>query len=88
MRGPFFFLASLLCLLLALDVAAAQESEDVAEPACTPTEPDMLGPYYEPNAPVRNKTGEGVIIQVWLVYFLCDLNGNHHLFYVSAVSDL
>jgi hypothetical protein len=34
------------------------------EPTCEPTEPDMLGPFYEPNAPVRGKTGSGVLIKV------------------------
>jgi protocatechuate 3,4-dioxygenase beta subunit len=30
------------------------------EPAkCNPTEPDMLGPFYEPGAPVRTSVGSG-----------------------------
>jgi protocatechuate 3,4-dioxygenase beta subunit len=30
--------------------------------ACPPTEPDMLGPMYQPNAPVRSRVGEGYIL--------------------------
>lgn len=26
---------------------------------CTPTRPDMMGPFYKPNAPVRTSVGEG-----------------------------
>jgi protocatechuate 3,4-dioxygenase beta subunit len=29
------------------------------EKACTPTEPDMLGPFYKPDAPVRSGVGRG-----------------------------
>jgi protocatechuate 3,4-dioxygenase beta subunit len=31
--------------------------------SCTPTEPDMLGPFYEPNAPVRSSVGKGYILK-------------------------
>lgn len=34
-----------------------------AEAACPPTKSDSEGPFYEANAPVRSKTGEGLIIQ-------------------------
>jgi protocatechuate 3,4-dioxygenase beta subunit len=27
--------------------------------SCEPTQPDMLGPFYEPNAPVRTSVGSG-----------------------------
>lgn len=30
---------------------------------CKPTEPDMLGPFYEPNAPVRSSVGKGYVLQ-------------------------
>lgn len=33
-----------------------------AQPQCTPTRPDSLGPFYEPDAPERNKTGQGLVI--------------------------
>lgn len=34
----------------------------VAQPRCTPTRPDTEGPFYEPNAPERNRTGRGLIV--------------------------
>jgi protocatechuate 3,4-dioxygenase beta subunit len=33
-----------------------------AQPACAPTPPDMLGPFYKPNAPERAGTGRGLVI--------------------------
>ncbi|RJQ83927.1 MAG: intradiol ring-cleavage dioxygenase [Desulfobacteraceae bacterium] len=30
---------------------------------CKPTQPDMLGPFYKPNAPVRSSVGEGYVLQ-------------------------
>ena len=33
-----------------------------AQSACTPTRPDIEGPFYEPNAPERDRTGEGLIV--------------------------
>jgi len=30
--------------------------------ACTPTEPDMLGPFYKPDAPVRSSVGKGYVL--------------------------
>jgi catechol 1,2-dioxygenase len=33
------------------------------EPAnCKPTQPDMLGPFYEPGAPVRTSVGSGYVL--------------------------
>jgi catechol 1,2-dioxygenase len=33
------------------------------EPAdCKPTQPDMLGPFYEPDAPVRTSVGSGYVL--------------------------
>ena len=29
---------------------------------CKPTQPDMLGPFYEPNAPVRTSVGSGYVL--------------------------
>lgn len=31
--------------------------------SCIPTPPDMEGPFYKPNAPVRNKTGSGLTVK-------------------------
>jgi protocatechuate 3,4-dioxygenase beta subunit len=33
-----------------------------AAPACRPTPPDALGPFYEPGAPVRSKVGTGYVL--------------------------
>ena len=33
-----------------------------APPACAPTQADSLGPFYEPNAPERDNTGQGLVI--------------------------
>jgi protocatechuate 3,4-dioxygenase beta subunit len=37
--------------------AAAGRSAD-----CKPTQPDMLGPFYEPDAPVRTRVGSGYVL--------------------------
>jgi protocatechuate 3,4-dioxygenase beta subunit len=40
-----------------------QAARSVDEPAgCEPTRPDMLGPFYEPNAPVRTSVGSGYVL--------------------------
>jgi protocatechuate 3,4-dioxygenase beta subunit len=31
-------------------------------PNCKPTQPDMLGPFYEPGAPVRTRIGSGYVL--------------------------
>lgn len=46
-----------LVLVLALSVAASAQS-----PACAPTKPDMLGPFYKPDAPERAVTGHGLVV--------------------------
>ena len=33
-----------------------------ASPSCPPTRADSLGPFYEPNAPERDSTGQGPVI--------------------------
>ena len=33
-----------------------------APPTCVPTRADSLGPFYEPNAPERDNTGQGLLI--------------------------
>lgn len=44
--------------LLALLVAPAAAQV----PACAPTRPDMLGPFYKPDAPERARTGSGIVV--------------------------
>ncbi len=38
----------------------AETTEQAA--GCEPTRPDMLGPFYEPNAPVRTSVGSGYVL--------------------------
>jgi protocatechuate 3,4-dioxygenase beta subunit len=40
--------------------AAASGSDELA--GCEPTRPDMLGPFYEPNAPERTSVGSGYVL--------------------------
>jgi len=35
---------------------------DAFPATCTPTEPDMLGPFYKPDAPVRSSAGKGYVL--------------------------
>jgi protocatechuate 3,4-dioxygenase beta subunit len=46
--------------LLALLAPAGSPSN--AQARCEPTKPDMLGPFYTPNAPERTRTGQGLVI--------------------------
>jgi protocatechuate 3,4-dioxygenase beta subunit len=50
-------LASTALILLATLSAHAE-----GQAACAPTRADMLGPFYEPNAPERSVTGRGLTI--------------------------
>jgi protocatechuate 3,4-dioxygenase beta subunit len=34
-----------------------------AAPPCLPTEPDMLGPFYVPDAPIRTSVGKGYFLK-------------------------
>lgn len=43
-------------------LALAISSGPHAAPACRPTPPDALGPFYEPGAPVRSKVGTGYVL--------------------------
>lgn len=46
-----------LVLVLALSASAPAQS-----PSCAPTKPDMLGPFYKPDAPERAVTGHGLVV--------------------------
>jgi protocatechuate 3,4-dioxygenase beta subunit len=48
---------------LALGGAAVPPARAVAAPTCPPTPADMLGPFYEPNAPVRSSVGKGHVLR-------------------------
>lgn len=45
-----------LCSALVSGVSSAEK------PKCKPTPPDSLGPFYEPNAPLRTSVGEGYVL--------------------------
>ena len=50
-------------LLVAVMVLAALPAAVTgAQPACAPTRPDALGPFYEVNAPERSVTGRGLVV--------------------------
>ncbi len=48
--------------LLVLIVAAGR-FDSYAEQPCRPTPPDMEGPFYAPEAPLRDSTGSGLVIR-------------------------
>lgn len=43
-------------------VLAASTAPAAQERGCRPTSPDMLGPFYKPNAPERTRTGTGLVV--------------------------
>ena len=49
---------TLILMLAYLNLATSQAQEY----QCTPTSPDLLGPFYSPNAPERNQVGTGYIL--------------------------
>ena len=51
--------ALILAGMISLGLSATLRS---AEPACAPTEPDVDGPFYKPNAPERGSTGRGLVV--------------------------
>jgi len=49
----------------AMDAPSATPQSPAATPepvTCTPTQPDMLGPFYTPGAPVRDAVGSGYVL--------------------------
>jgi protocatechuate 3,4-dioxygenase beta subunit len=44
-------------------VAGQPAHAQTGSPACRPTSPDMLGPFYKPGAAVRSKVGEGYLLR-------------------------
>lgn len=47
---------------LTLVLALAGAPSVPAQSACPPSRPDMLGPFYTPNAPERDQTGRGIVV--------------------------
>jgi protocatechuate 3,4-dioxygenase beta subunit len=52
----------LLVSALLAPLALGAVSGPAAAPACRPTPPDALGPFYEPGAPVRASVGTGYVL--------------------------
>ena len=50
--------AVILVLVLGAQIALLS----AAQSACTSTRPDSEGPFYEPNAPERDRTGRGLVV--------------------------
>ena len=49
-------------LAVLLLLVGASTSAPAQQRSCAPTAPDMLGPFYKPNAPERAKTGTGIVV--------------------------
>src|SRR5438552_7400108 len=50
-------------VVLALVLALAAIATAAAQPtSCAPSKPDMLGPFYKPDAPERTATGQGLVV--------------------------
>ncbi len=43
-------------------LAPADGQALTAQASCAPTHPDLLGPYYKPNAPMRSMVGSGHVL--------------------------
>ena len=52
----------LLVTITAMLMLAAAPGPVDSQPACKATAPDMLGPFYVPNAPPRERTGDGLTV--------------------------
>jgi hypothetical protein len=50
-------------LLLAIILLAALVGSVESATKCPPTKPDSLGPFYKPDAPMRNVIGIGYVLQ-------------------------
>ncbi len=55
-------LVLLLVAGLVLALAACNPVSDTASIRCEATEPDQMGPFYEPNAPFRSQVGSGYVL--------------------------
>lgn len=51
-----------LIFLTGMGLAGAWPAAPAAAYQCTPTAPDMLGPFYKPDAPLRSAVGRGYVL--------------------------
>ena len=49
-------------VLVVLTLLGSLVGTAAAQPPCAPTRPDMLGPFYKPDAPARARTGSGLVV--------------------------
>ena len=49
-------------VVLALTLTGLAATASAQPPSCAPTKPDMLGPFYKPEAPERAVTGHGLVV--------------------------
>jgi hypothetical protein len=59
MRRPVMIF---LCAVLGIGACLAAGLASPSPQPCAPTQPDMLGPFYTPDAPVRQKVGAGYVL--------------------------
>ena len=52
----------LVLVCVTLGCVPSPDTVSAAPSACAPTRTDGLGPFYEPNAPERDHTGQGLVI--------------------------
>jgi protocatechuate 3,4-dioxygenase beta subunit len=62
MNMKSWFITLALALLTGVLFLLGPIAGSLASP-CTPTEPDMLGPFYTPNAPIRSRVGKGYVLK-------------------------
>jgi protocatechuate 3,4-dioxygenase beta subunit len=63
--GVMYRIVSLWCVVVVcvtLGCVTFPGMVSAAPSTCAPTRADDLGPFYEPNAPERDKTGQGLVI--------------------------
>jgi protocatechuate 3,4-dioxygenase beta subunit len=68
LRVAAFFFSMFMMLTAGCSPASPTQNSNLpgtglSPSACAPTIPDMLGPFYEPGAPVRDKVGEGYVLR-------------------------
>lgn len=71
LRNKFFFLSNslitgsniLFCLVILVLCSCDNSSKTAIVETCEPTPFDEIGPFYRPNAPIRNKVGSGYLLE-------------------------
>ena len=56
---PAVYTPAVLFLCAILLLSFVPDRAPATDPTCRPTPPDALGPFYEPDAPLRNSVGSG-----------------------------